>query len=414
MEYKNENINEKNSKKTRKSSSLKLLFFLILLIFIAFVSFIIGGIYQSYSLQKDRSVIQEEFHLPKLKALQVLVDKKFLNEIDEKKLEEGVYKGYIQGLEDPYSQYLDEKEFAKLLESTSGEYAGVGLVVSATEDNIITVVSPIEGTPAYEAKIKTGDKILAVNGEQFLGNELDKAVEIMRGEPDTDVELTLQRVTKDENKIFDVTLTRKNITLQSVKGEKLEDDIGYISIIQFDEHTAKDFLTTKEDLKKQGIEKLVIDLRGNPGGLLSSVIKISDDLLPEGPIVKTVDRNKEEIIEYSNSKHDKIPIVVLINEGSASASEILAGAIKDYNRGIIIGEKSFGKGVVQQIFPMDDGSGIKLTVSEYFTPNDQKIHEKGVEPDITIELPKDVEGIGLEFRETDTQLQKAIEVIQED
>lgn len=394
---------EKERKKTRnKRILLGLSFFLVWLF----------GFYMGT--HKTKELIIDKGDYPKLHEIEYLVREKYLNDVDPKKLEDGVYKGYFYGLEDPYSSYLNEEEFSILLETTSGEYAGVGLVVSAGEDNIITVVSPIEGTPAHEADIQTGDKILAVNGEQFLGSELDKAVEIMRGEPETDVELTLQRVTEDENRIFDVTLTRKNITLESVKGEMLEEEIGYLSVISFDEHTADDFLRIKSKLEDEGAKKLVIDLRGNPGGLLSSVIKISDELLPEGPIVKTVDKDGEEIVEYSSAEYDDIPIVVLINEGSASASEILAGAIQDHKRGKIVGENSYGKGVVQQVFPMDDGSGVKLTVSEYFTPNDHKIHEIGVKPDIEVELPKDVKGIGLEFRETDSQLEKALEVLKKE
>lgn len=347
---------------------------------------------------------------PKLEQLENMIQKNFLFPVDKQKLEDGIYKGLMQGLDDPYSMYMTPDEYKKLMESTSGEYAGVGLVVSAGEDNRITVVSPIDGTPAASADIKTGDKIVGINDQQYLGSELDKAVDQMRGEAGTKVKLTIQRTSESENKIFDVELTRANITLKTVTSEVMG-DLGYMAISQFDKHTPQEFMQHKKELEDKGVKGIVLDLRGNPGGLLTSVLSIADELLPEGVIVKTVDKNGHEQIENSDSHQDKIPMVVLINKGSASASEILAGALKDHKRAPIVGTVSYGKGIVQQIFPLTDGSGVKMTISEYFTPNGTRIHKVGVVPDFEVELPKDVKEIGPKNVTKDLQLQKAIDLL---
>lgn len=386
--------------------TIKVILVIILIVACSLTSYQIGR--GSASLKADDHTSNYEFN--KLKELENLIDKNFLFDIDKNHLEEGVYKGLFMGLNDPYSVYMNKDEFDRLMESTSGEYAGVGIVVTAGEDNRITVVSPIDGTPASKADIRTDDKIIAVNGEQFLGSELDKAVDIMRGEPGTDVVLTIHRISENKNDIFDITLTREKIIMETVKS-KIIDDIGYIAIAEFDENTYNEFIDHLDELDEKGINALVIDLRGNPGGLLDSVCNIADELLPQGIIMKTVDKNGKELTENSDADHWSKPLSVIINKGSASASEILAGAIQDYQRGKIIGETSFGKGIVQKIFTLPDGTGAKLTISEYFTPKGTKIHEKGVIPDIEVILDEDVDEIGPDFLKQDIQLQKAIDVL---
>lgn len=249
-----------------------------------------------------------------------------------------------------------------------------------------------------------------------MADEMDKAVKIMKGEPNTDVTLTIMRKSKDGgNETFDVDITREKIRLETVETEILDGNIGYVNIASFDELTYEDFKEELDNLEEQEVEGLVVDLRNNPGGLLDVTADIADEFLGEGVIVYTENKNGEK--EYYNSEKSKIdlPLVVLVNEGSASASEILSGAIKDYGRGELIGTKTFGKGVVQRIseLPSNDGSAIKLTISEYFTPNGTNIHGVGIEPDIVVELPDDVEYIGVENLEEDLQLQKAIEVLKE-
>ncbi len=350
----------------------------------------------------------------KVKLLESFIQENYLKEVDDKKLMEGQLKGLVSALDDPYSQYLTAEEYNDLNQQTSGEYGGIGVIVTPGEDNFITVVSPIKGTPGERAGLKPEDKILAVDGKEFLAENMDKAVSSMKGKPNTDVTLTISRKNKEGvNETFDVKLTREKIRLVTVDSEIIDKDIAYINISSFDELTYKDFMKELKSLQDQDVKGLVLDLRNNPGGLLDVTADIADELLGEGVIVYTETRDGEK--EYYKSKKSKIdlPLVVLINGGSASASEILSGAIKDYERGELIGTKTFGKGVVQRISPLptDDGSAIKLTISEYFTPKGTNIHGIGIEPDIKVELPEDINGIGVEYLDEDTQLQKALEVI---
>ena len=356
----------------------------------------------------------EEFS--KVQIVESIIKENYLEDVEEDKLMHGQLKGLVQSLDDPYSQYLTPEEYEDLNQQTSGEYGGIGVIVTPGDDNLITVVSPIKGTPGEKAGLKPEDKIISVEGQEFMADEMDKAVKIMKGEPNTDVTLTIMRKSKDGgNETFDVDITREKIRLETVETEILDGNIGYVNIASFDELTYEDFKEELDNLEEEEVEGLVVDLRNNPGGLLDVTADIADEFLGEGVIVYTENKNGEK--EYYNSEKSKIdlPLVVLVNEGSASASEILSGAIKDYGRGELIGTKTFGKGVVQRIseLPSNDGSAIKLTISEYFTPNGTNIHGVGIEPDIVVELPDDVEYIGVENLEEDLQLQKAIEVLKE-
>ncbi|RKD30091.1 S41 family peptidase [Thermohalobacter berrensis] len=351
----------------------------------------------------------------KVIAIENMVKQNFLNDVEDKDLVEGQIKGMFQALGDPYSVYMTKDEFTSFMEHTKGTYGGIGIIVAPGEDNLITVVSPIEDTPGERAGIKPGDKIVKVNGKEFTADKMDDAVKVMKGKPKTNVDITILR--KDENgnsKFIDLTITRETIRLKSVKSKMLKDKIGYIRIISFDELTYEDFMKHLEKLQDNGMKGLIIDLRNNPGGLLSETVEIADELIGKSVVVYTETKNGER--EYRRSDADKlnIPFVVLVNEGSASASEILSGAVKDTNSGILIGTKTFGKGIVQRITQLKDGSGFKLTVSEYFTPSGVSIHGKGIEPDIVLENPDDIEQIGVKNIEEDKQLQKAIEVIKEE
>ncbi len=343
------------------------------------------------------------------------IENNFLYEV-EGSLQDGSLKGMMETLDDPYSEYLDVESMNSLIEQTSGEYSGIGIYVSISEDNKIIVISPIEDTPAEKAGIKTGDKIIKVNGVEYTGEEMTNAVKVMKGKPGTEVTITVEREKPSgELNVFDLTIERANIKIQTVKYGELEDDIGYIRITTFDDPTAEDFKKALVELtEEKEIKGLILDLRFNPGGLLDSVVEIADELL--GKTVITYTQTKDGEREYYNSDKSSvdIPLVVLINEGSASASEILAGAIKDTERGVLVGNKSFGKGIVQRIIPLEDGSGFKLTVSEYFTPDNINIHDIGIEPDVNIDLNEKSmeEGLyGMEYFEEDNQLQRAVEIL---
>ena len=300
-------------------------------------------------------------------------------EIKEEKLETGILKGLVAGLEDPYSQYLTKDEMKKLQEQTTGKFQGIGVIISPAEDGTVTVISPIKGSPADGAGLESGDKILKINGKDFNAEKIEEASKEMRGEAGSTVDLLVLK--KKSLKTEEVSIKRDEIKIDSVIKNKIG-DIGYIGITMFDEDTGKDF------------------------------VKVLDEL-PKGTFV-TLKNNKNEIIdEYKlDENYNNIKMVVLVNEGSASASEILAGAISDLHRAKIVGKTTYGKGVVQNVIGLPDGDGLKLTISEYFTPSGKSINKKGVKPDVEVELPEDIKGIGVDYKDTDTQLKKAIEMIE--
>lgn len=399
----------------------KKIWIILLLMIIPFIVGMIVGERMSPGKIDSPEVVKEKVNqrqFPRMDELNKLIEENYLFDVDEKKVEESVYKGLFQGLDDPYSVYLDEEDYQSLMESTSGKYAGVGIVVSVSDDDFITVVSPIEGTPASEAGIRTGDKIIQVDEVSYTGSQMDEAVDKMRGEPNTDVNVTISRPVKDKaDEVFDVTLTRRIIQNHTVKSQILNGEIGYITINQFDENTYKEFSSEYNKVKKEGAKGIILDLRNNPGGVLPITVQIADMLLPKGPVVKTVDKHGNEEVESSGASMEDLPMTVIVNEGSASASEILAGALKDYGRAVIMGETTFGKGIVQRIFPLSEnvetGPGVKLTISEYYTPKGTKIHEIGVEPDIKSELADDITQLGPDHLDQDTQLRDAIDNITE-
>lgn len=372
-------------------------------------------VYLSFSVGNatgKRTAIANENGIPlaKINKIENLIDQYYLFDIDKNKQQEGAVEGYVKALGDPYSEFLTKEEMDSLNQQTEGEYAGVGIVVTPSETGAITVVSAIKGSPAFEKGIKKDDIILKINGKDYNASQMNDAVKVMKGKPNTDVKLTIARMENKTSKIFDVNITRRMISLTTVNSQKIG-DIGYINITQFDRKTDNEFIEQYENLKKQNVKSIVLDLRNNPGGLLDSTVKIADYLLPQGVIVKTVDKNKKEDVQKSDSSEQNLPMVVLVNGSSASASEILTGALKDYKKATIVGEKTFGKGIVQTIIPMEKGEGLKLTISEYFSPNGNKIHKQGVKPDVEIKLDEKAKGIGVEFMNEDNQLQKALEIL---
>jgi carboxyl-terminal processing protease len=338
---------------------------------------------------------------------------KFVNDnyyipADKAAIREGTYQGVFLGLGDPYSSYMNKKDYEDLLATTAGEFQGIGVTIAPDESGFINVIAPIEDTPAARAGIMASDKIVKVDNKEYTAKTINEAVTAMRGVPGTKVKIDVLR----DGKIISFDLIRSNIVLKSVKSEMLENNIGYIRITTFDEKTLGEFKNHLKDLESKNIKGLVIDLRDNPGGLVDSSVSITDMLLGSGVITFTEDRNKVREYYKSDAAKLDVPYVVLINKGSASASEIMAGAIKDNKGGKLIGETTFGKGIIQRIFSYgNDGGGIKLTVMQYFSPNGNIIHKVGVKPDIEVIIKADAYVNGDLPRENDTQLQKGIEIL---
>lgn len=315
----------------------------------------------------------------KMIGLEGMIKDDFYQKPKDEELVDGAIKGLFSGLDDPYSQYYTKEEFERLKEQTSGSYVGIGIYISPTsEDDYITVIAPIEGSPAEKSGIKSGDKIIKVDGTPVYSKNSDEAVGMMKGKAGTEVELTLSR----DGKEFNVKVKREEIVSKSIESEILDDEIGYIKIISFSENTYKDFKNALNNLQEKGIKGLVLDVRDNGGGLLDICQKIADDLVGEGTIVYTKDnKGNTEYLKSGKSKVD-LPIVILTNKGSASASEILTGAILDNKAGISVGTTTFGKGLVQSVRELKDGTGYKLTTAQYFTPNGDYINGKGIKPTI--------------------------------
>ncbi|MBS5934509.1 MAG: S41 family peptidase [Clostridiales bacterium] len=350
----------------------------------------------------------------KLNRIKSIIDTYYLDEIDEDKMVEGMYKGLVSSLKDPYSVYYTKDEFAALMESSSGSYCGIGAYVSQdVKTGVITIVKPFEGGPAYEVGILPGDIIYKVSGEEATGKDLSEIVSKMKGEEGTTVDLEIIRA--GESEPIKLTIERRTVEVPTISYEMLDNKVGYIQIAEFDEVTGPQFRSAITDLDNQGMKGLVIDLRNNPGGLLDTVCDMLDRMLPEGLIVYTEDKNgtrTEEVKSTAKESFDK-PLVVMINGNSASASEVFAGAIQDYGIGTILGTTSFGKGIVQSVIPLSDGSGVKVTVSKYYTPKGRNIHEIGIEPDVVVELKDKLKTKVVIDKSEDNQLQEAIKIINE-
>ena len=339
----------------------------------------------------------------KMQELQSYIDRYYLFDYEKENEESGIYKGMMAGLGDVYTTYYTADEYASFMENSNGSYSGIGAMLSQDyTTGIITVVKVFEGSPAEEAGIQPDDILYKVKGEEVTGEDLNLVVTDLKGEEGTDVDISMMRDTE----VLDFTLTRRSIEVPTVEYKMLDENIGYIAISEFDDVTDEQFIAALDDLKSQGMKNLAIDLRNNGGGLVDVTCNILDQLLPEGLIVYTEDKNGDRQEEYSDAEHYfDGKMAVLVNGNSASASEIFAGAIKDYGVGTLIGTQTFGKGIVQSLFPLSDGSAVKITVSRYYTPEGNNIHGVGITPDIILE--RDTES------EEDNQLQKAIEVLSE-
>lgn len=344
----------------------------------------------------------------KLSYLKKLIDETYLHDVKKKDLNEGIYKGYVEGLGDQYSAYYDKKETKELTESLDGSFSGIGAVMTQdASSGVITITRVYDDSPAKKAGIKTGDILYRVEEKTVTGKDLDKVVSWIKGKKGTKVNLTLLRGTNSDK--IKVTATRDVINVETVKYKVLENQIGYISISEFDSVTGAQFAKALKQLQKKNIEGLVVDLRNNPGGSLSTVCDILDSILPKGLIVYTKDKNGKKEEYTSDEKHRlNLPMSVLVNGQSASASEIFAGAVQDYGKAEIIGTQTYGKGVVQNLFDLKDGTCVKLTTSEYFTPKGRNIDGKGITPDVKIEYKYNAKD-----PKADNQLDKAVSVVKD-
>ncbi|WP_054258797.1 S41 family peptidase [Propionispora sp. 2/2-37] len=366
----------------------------VLLVLITFLATTGGFLYLLNVNAADLAGTWRVFH-----AMQI-VKNKYVEAVSTDTLVAGAIKGMVASLGDPHSIYMDPKMYKDFMIETEGTFGGVGIVVGV-KDKMLMVVSPIEGTPGEQAGIKSGDLIVKIDGQDTKEMLLDEAVNKIRGPEGSQVVLTIRRGNAAEQ---DYTLTRSNIQIKTVAGKMLPDQIGYIRISMFNENTGNNFVQKYQELEQQGMKAVILDLRDNPGGLLTESVKVASKFVPEGPVVSVVDRQGNRETHNSDLTAIKYPAVVLVNGGSASASEIVAGAVQDTGAGTLVGTKTYGKGSVQTLLRLN-GGGIKLTIAKYLTPADRSINGVGIEPDVKVELPED------KVQTTDLQLEKAIEVI---
>ncbi|MFW6149715.1 MAG: S41 family peptidase [Atribacterota bacterium] len=340
---------------------------------------------------------------PFFESISIIRSEYIEKNIDVKKLAQGAIKGMLKELDDPYSRYLDPISFQREQENLfMGHFDGLGITITIVDEQL-TVISPIEDSPAYQAGVETGDNIMEIDGETTKGMTLDEAVNILRGEKGTTVTLTIERENKEE--LLEIEIIRDTITIEAVKEKIIEDDkIGYIRVSTFNTNTGSELKETLNDFEKKSLEGIIVDLRNNPGGLLESAIEVASQFIKDGNIVRINSRDNviKDYDSYGNQYPDW-PLVLLVNIGSASASEIVAGAIQDMNRGTILGETTFGKGLVQQVYSLSDNSAVTVSTSEYYTPNGRVINNVGIEPDIIIPIDKEVE--------EDIQLEAAVDLL---
>lgn len=373
-----------------------------------------GGGLKIYDLvqsnERNQGAVTDSF-VQKAKYIEETVKESYTGDIDDDQMEEYMYKGMMASLGDPYSAYYTSEEYEELTTETTGSYEGIGVVMQQdVNTGEVKVVRCYEGAPGEKAGLLPEDVLVEVNGESVSGMELSEVVDKVKNSQDQVAHLTIAREGESEYLEIDVHLEEVNIPV--VQSEMLEDNIGYIALYEFTEQTEPQYMEAFEALKDQGMERLIIDVRNNPGGLLTSVCDILEDILPEGLIVYTEDKNGERE-EYTCDGENEldIPLAVLVNGNSASASEIFAGAIQDYSKGTIVGTTTFGKGIVQSLIPFNDGSAIKTTTAKYYTPSGKCIHGTGIQPDVEVELSEGLEQETSISHEEDNQLQKAIEVV---
>lgn len=346
----------------------------------------------------------------KLEKYKEIINKYYLGEVDENKLQEGAIKGYIEGVDDPYTEYISKEDMDSYLDDTMGNFVGIGIyMIKNTQSDRIQVLSTIKESPAEKAGIQAGDLIISVDGIEYKADDMTTASNNIKGEEGTSV--TVEILRGAQNLKFDIK--REKVKVNQVDGKVLSDNIGYIKFTSFDETTAEDFKAKYEELAKQNIKSLIIDLRNNGGGIVDQALEITDYMTDKDSVLLyEVDKNNKETVKKAKENAIiNMPIIILTNENTASASEILAGALKDLGKAKTVGTTTYGKGVIQQILKLNDGSGLKITIEEYQTPNRNKINKVGIEPDEKVELPETVTNPLIVKENEDTQLQKAIEML---
>lgn len=390
-----------------------------LLIVTNIVTFVLADRVFSVSNGKVVSLSKQDFEnynkFSKLFAIRDRLYKYYDGTINDTALEEGAIKGMTEALNDPYTVFMNKKEYEDFSVNTTGNYSGIGLEVGVKDKNLV-VMAVFDGSPAKKAGLLSGDIIEAIGTTEVTGNDLDKASGMMRGPEGTNVTITLSREGKGE---FKVTIKRAKITLQTVTGKMLSNNIGYIQIAEFDENTSSQFSKKLIELRNDNMKGLILDLRGNPGGILQECVKVVSNFIPKNKVVvSTIDKyNNKQEYKSIGGNFIGLPMVVLVDGGTASASEIVSGAVRDYKIGTLIGVKTFGKGIVQSILDnefggLGDGSALKVTTAKYYTPNGENIHKKGINPDIAVEYPAALKEKTYS-ESTDPQLQKALQVIKQ-
>ena len=375
----------------------------------AAVVIVVGAGWQFYD-SHTGSVLSDKEHVQKLKLLEALIDRDYLGEVDEDQLAEGLYTGLVYGLGDVYSQYYTAEAYEQENSSSAGSYVGIGVTMQKNDEGGVKIVEVYEGGPGEKAGLKDGDIISAIDGTDITEMEVSDVVNLIRDSGKKQAVLSVHR--QNVEKTLELTTEITDVELPSVFPEMLDETTGYIRISQFTGVTPKQYEEAFAELKKQGMERLIVDLRGNPGGLLTSVCDILNTILPEGLIVYTEDKNGNRQEERSEGKTPlDMPFAVLVKENSASASEIFAGAVQDYGIGTIVGTTTYGKGVVQEVLPLKDGSAVKLTVANYYTPKGNSINKVGIKPDVEVKLDPELLNKEEITHEEDNQLQAAVKAL---
>lgn len=385
-----------------KDKKLNIYRIIMLIIVVAIITYVVTSILNYDNTRKyvisnnDDTTVAQKIETS-ISAIKKILDEKYLGDIDENELVDGAIKGMVASVGDVYTEYFSKKELERFTASTLGNFVGIGIYMQADmESGRVTVISPINDSPAERAGIMPGDKIIKVDGVEYKAEDINEVSSKIKGEPGTNVTLTILR----DDKEFELTVTRDNVHINYITSEVLEDNIGYIAISTFDDGCYDDFVKAYNELKQNGIKGLIIDLRNNGGGLVDEALNIADLICEKGStLLITADKNENK--ETRLAKKDTeitVPVVLLTNEGSASASEILAGALKDNGKAQIVGEKTFGKGVIQELIYLSNGGALKVTFAEYYTPSENKINKVGIEPNYKV-------------TDREEQLEKAIEIL---